>query len=173
MVAWMGDDLLWADFLCRCLSGSAFLPGCSCSNWNVWYTVYVDDGGSKPIITVLKPWFGEEHPFWCCDATRVLIHTHMGSWKLTRQCQLISNSLWEFHVGNIHAEASWLVALQLAMQNSMIPRWPTGCFVAKIFVRPVRPPATLRQPPFASVEWQSVAEGNGCWLWQSSSRKGW
>ena len=173
MVAWMGDDLLWADFFCRCLSGSAFLPGCSCSNWNVWSAVYVDDGGSKPIITVLKPWFGDEHPFWCCDATRVLIHTHMGNWKMTRQCQLIGNSLWEFHVGNIHAEASWLVALQLAMQNSMIPRWPTGCFVAKIFVRPVRPPATLRQPPFASVEWQSVAEGNGCWLWQSSGRKGW
>lgn len=62
-------------FFCRCLSGSALLPGCSCSNWNVWYTVYVDDGGSKSIITVLKPWFGDEHPFWCCDATRVLIHT--------------------------------------------------------------------------------------------------
>ena len=40
---------------------------------------------------------------------------------MMRQSQLSSNSLWEFHVGNIHAEASWMVALQalqLAMQTS-------------------------------------------------------
>ena len=101
---------------------------------------------------------------------------------------------WFIHIWETEKwrdNASWLVtpcgSSMLATSTLKRAGWcPAAChaefddpemthwmFCGQIFVRPVRPPATLRQPPFASVEWQSVAEGNGCWLWQSSGRKGW